>query len=86
MIAVDKRNSLFELDEIFKYKSLINRDDKEVIKAIIYNDNEQAMAFYHEFMKLVAMEVNHELNKTEFAELKDQLIVKMEQLLKKNQA
>jgi len=83
MIKVDKRSSIFELDEIFKYKSLIERTDRDVIKEIIYEDDEESIALYNEFLKLVAMEVDHELNKTQFYELKDELIIDMKKHLGK---
>ena len=69
METVDKRGVLFELDEIFKYKDLISKSDRDVIKAIIYDDSEQANKFHEDFMNLVASEIDHSLNKTSFTEL-----------------
>jgi len=83
MELIDKRSHLFELDEILKYKSLIEKTDRETIKAIIYKNDEESKLLHDEFIKLVAMEVDHQLNKTEFYELKDKLITKMKQHLDK---
>ena len=43
--------------------------------------DEQSMAYYNEFIKLVAMEAAHELNKTEFRNLKNTLIANMKKHL-----
>lgn len=81
MEVIDRRANLFELEEIFKYKGLIKRGDRDVIKKIIYKNSEQSNALYSEFIRLVEMEVDHQLNKAGFYELKDQLIIKMQQLI-----
>lgn len=81
MEIVDKRSNLFELDEIYKYKDLIERADRDVIKEIIYNGDKQSIGFYNEFLKLVAQEIDHQLNKTEFANLKNKLIADMKAYL-----
>ena len=83
MEKIDKRSSIFELEEIYKYKSLIERSDRDVIKEVIYDNDEESEALYDEFLKLVAMEVDHELNKTEFYDLKDELIIDMKKHLGK---
>lgn len=77
MEVIDKQGALFEVDEIFKYKDLIDRADRDVIKAIINKDDDKSNEFYTRFMELVVKEVAHELNKTQFAELRDQLISEM---------
>ena len=74
METVDKRGVLFELEEIYKYKDLIEKSDKSTIQEIIYKGDEQAMALYNEFMTLVGKEVDHELNKVEFILKKDELV------------
>ncbi len=79
--TVDKRAYLFELGEIYKFKDLIEISDKAIIKQIIIDGDNQSMAYYQEFIKLVAMEVAHELNKTEFNGLKDKLVANMKQYL-----
>ena len=84
MVKIDKRKSIYELDEIYKYKSLIERSDRDTIKEIIYCDDEESNSLHDEFIKLVTMEVNHELNKEEFYELKDELIIDMKKNLEKN--
>jgi len=84
MEKVDNRSSLFELDEIYKYKDLIELDDKETIKAIICDARESSNTLYGEFLSLVAQEVDHELNKSEFKELKDKLIKDMKACLQNN--
>ena len=77
MEIIDNRSSLFELDEIYKYKDLIELEDKETIKAIICDAKESSIALHGEFLSLVAQEVDHRLNKSEFKELKDKLIKDM---------
>ena len=84
MEAIDNRASIFELNEIYKYKDLIDANDKLVIKEIICSIDEQSKSLHTEFLNLVAMEVDHELNKAQFTELKDKLIVKMKQHLENN--
>ncbi len=81
MEVIDKRSNLFELDEIYKYKNLIDSSDRATIKEIIYADDEQSSLLYNDFIKLVADEVDHQLNKAEFSELKDKLIIKMKEHL-----
>ncbi len=66
MEAVDNRASLFELDEIYKYKDLIEATDKAIIKEVICKTDDQSVALHQEFLKLVADEVDHQLNKAEF--------------------
>ncbi|MBL4594724.1 MAG: hypothetical protein JKX68_13050 [Flavobacteriales bacterium] len=83
MEAVDNRASLFELEEIYKYKDLIETSDRDVIKAIIFDNGEQSTALYNEFLKLVANEVDHQLNKAEFSDLKDKLMGEMKNHLEK---
>ncbi|OFY98921.1 MAG: hypothetical protein A3K10_05720 [Bacteroidetes bacterium RIFCSPLOWO2_12_FULL_31_6] len=79
--VVDKSAYLFELGEIYKFKDLIEIMDKAIIKEIIVDGDEQSMAYYKEFIRLVAMEVAHELNKTEFSKLKNKLIADMKKHL-----
>ena len=81
METIDKRGLIFELNEIFKYKGLIERADRDVIKAIIYDGDELSNSYHQEFMVLVAREVDHELNKEEFYALKNELVAKMKQHL-----
>lgn len=82
MEALDKRGVLFELEEIYKYKDLIEKSDKSVIQEIIYNGDKEAMALYNEFIILVGKEVDHQLNKAEFTVLKDELVGAMKEYLK----
>ena len=81
MEAVDNRKSIFELDEIYKYKDLIELDDKATIKAIICDTNANSNTLHEQFLNLVAQEVDHKLNKSEFKVLKDKLIVEMKAFL-----
>ena len=81
MEAIDNRASLFELKEIYKYKDLIDADDMTVIKEVICKTDEQSDRLHQQFLKLVADEVDHQLNKTEFTVLKDKLIVEMKNYL-----
>lgn len=81
METIDNRSKISELEEIYKYKDLIEIADRDVIKEIIFDMGEQSTIFYNEFVKLVTMEVDHQLNKTQFSELKDQLILDMKQYL-----
>ncbi len=74
METIDNRESLFELDEIYKYKDLIDSSDKDVIKKIIFDKDEEANRLHLEFIRLVTQEVDHKLNKAEFKVLKDKLI------------
>ena len=77
METIDNRASLHELEEIYKYKDLIESSDRDIIKQIIFDVNEQSTSLYNEFLKLVADEIDHSINKAEFKVLKDSLIVKM---------
>ena len=77
MEAIDNRSSIFELEEIYKYKDLVELEDKVVIKAIICDVNESSNNLHKEFLRLVAQEVDHKLNKDEFKVLKDKLIREM---------
>ena len=81
MEAVDNRSKIFELDEIFKYKNLINNSDKQIIKEIICTNDDKSVDFYAEFINLVTKEVDHVLNKAEFEALKNKLIVEMKEHL-----
>lgn len=81
MKTIDNRDSIYQLDEIYKYKDLINASDRDVIKRTIFNGDEKAKNLHNEFVKLVAMEVDHQINKTEFSELKDKLIAEMQKYL-----
>ena len=81
METVDNKGHLFELDEIYKYKDLIESSDRDVIKKIIFSNSEEATAFHSEFLRLVTQEVDHKLNKEEFNVLKRQLIRQMEAYL-----
>jgi len=74
METIDNRESIFELEEIYKYKDLIELEDKETIKAIICDTSETSNALHSEFLKVVEQEVGHELNKAEFKVLKDKLM------------
>lgn len=84
MEVIDKQGALFEVDEIFKYKDLIDRADRDVIKEIIHKDDDKTSAFYNEFKELVVKEVDHTLNKAQFAELRDELIANMKSHLGQN--
>ena len=79
--VVDKSAYFFELGEIYKFKDLIEITDKAIIKEIIVDGDKQSMTYYHEFIKLVAMEVDHTLNKKQFKDLKDKLIADMKKYL-----
>jgi hypothetical protein len=81
METIDNRAILFELEEIFKYKDLIDVTDRDVIRAIIFDKGEQSTVIYNNFLKLVADEVDHRLNKAEFIVLKDKLILEMKAYL-----
>ena len=70
METIDNRASLIELDEIYKYKNLIELSDKDVIKKIIFKGDMRSKGLYSDFIRLVADEVDHQLNKAEFAEEK----------------
>ncbi|MDG2226599.1 MAG: hypothetical protein P8L20_02590 [Flavobacteriales bacterium] len=83
METVDNRASLIELDEIYKYKNLIELSDKDVIKKIIFKGDAKSKNLYSDFIKLVADEVDHQLNKVEFAEEKKRLIGKMKAYLER---
>jgi hypothetical protein len=81
MEAIDNRASLFELKEIYKYKDLIDINDMAVIKEVVCKTDEQSVDLHQEFLKLVADEVDHSINKAEFTVLKNELITKMEKYL-----
>lgn len=81
METLDNRDSIYEIDEIYKYKDLITIIDKNVLKQIVFDGDEKSTAFYNDFMKLVADEIDHSLNKKEFSDLKDNLIEEMKQYL-----
>lgn len=81
METIDNRASIFELDEIYKYKDLIDISDKAILKEIICTGDEQSDNLYSEFLNLVAKEVDHELNKEEFSKLKNELIIDMKKHL-----
>jgi len=83
METVDNRASLIELDEIYKYKNLIELSDKDIIKKIIFKGDAKSKNLYSDFIKLVADEVDHQLNKAEFAEEKKRLIGKMKAYLER---
>ncbi|TXB65801.1 hypothetical protein FRY74_04340 [Vicingus serpentipes] len=77
MEVIDKTGALFQIDEIFKYKDLIDREDREVLKAIINKEDEKSLAFYNRFLEMVIDEADHKLNKTEFAGLRNELVAEM---------
>ncbi|MBT6438428.1 MAG: hypothetical protein HOB26_10675 [Flavobacteriales bacterium] len=81
MEAVDNRSKIFELDEIYKYKNLINNTDKQIIKEIICTNDDKSVHFYAEFINLVTKEVDHVLNKAEFEVHKNKLIIEMKEHL-----
>ncbi len=81
MEVVNKKGSIFELEEIYKYKSLIDVKDKAVIKRVIIEDDETCIAFYQDFIELVAKEVDHTLNKAQFKTAKDKLVAEMKAYL-----
>ncbi|MGB0881836.1 MAG: hypothetical protein ACPGSO_02705 [Vicingaceae bacterium] len=84
METIDNREALFELKEIYKYKDLIELEDKEVIKAIICSIKDGSEELHKEFLSLVAQEVDHQLNKAEFKVLKDKLVKEMKAFLENN--
>ncbi len=84
METIDNRASIFELEEIFKYKDLIEASDRDTIKQIIFNTKDESSVLHKEFLRLVAQEVDHKLNKAEFQVLKNKLISEMKQFLEKN--
>jgi hypothetical protein len=77
METVDNRDAIFKLEEIYKYKDLIESSDRDLIKSIIFDNTEGAGALHQDFLRLVAQEVDHKLNKAEFKVLKDQLMREM---------
>jgi hypothetical protein len=81
MEVIDKTGALFQVDEIFKYKDLIDREDRETIKSIINKDDDKSVAFYNRFLEMVIDEADHKLNKTEFAALRDDLVAEMKEHL-----
>lgn len=83
METIDNRASLIEIDEIYKYKNLIELSDKDVIRKVIFRGGEKSKALYNEFMKLVADEIDHQLNKAEFTTEKNKVIGKMKAYLER---
>jgi len=81
MEAIDKRDRFYELEEIYKYKDLISLSDKNVLKLAIYDGDDKCTSFYNEFLKLVAKEYDHQLNKAEFAPLKEKLIQEIQEYI-----
>jgi hypothetical protein len=77
MEAIDNRASLFELKEIYKYKDLIDANDMNVIKEVICKTDEQSDSLHQDFLKIVADEVDHSINKAEFTIQKGKLIAEM---------
>ena len=77
MTTVNNQEAIFNLDEIYKYKDLIDGSDRDIIKKIIFDSNEEAKKLHTEFLRLVTQEVDHKLNKEEFNVLKKQLIRQM---------
>jgi hypothetical protein len=77
MDSVDNRGDIFELEEIFKYKDLIELEDKDIIKTIICNPSKESNSLHKEFLRLVTQEVDHKLTKEEFKVLKNKLIREM---------
>lgn len=84
METIDNRSSIFELNEIYKYKDLIELEDKATIKAIICDTQKASNDLHQEFLRLVTEEVDHKLNKAEFKVLKDKLINDMKAYLENN--
>ena len=74
METIDNRESIFELEEIYKYKNLIELEDKEIIKTIICNTSEESNTLHKEFLRLVNQELDHKLTKDEFRVLKTKLM------------
>tara|TARA_B100000809_G_C15130796_1_gene528331 strand:- start:1931 stop:2230 length:300 start_codon:yes stop_codon:yes gene_type:complete len=74
METVDNRESIFELEEIYKYKDLIELEDKELIKTIICKTNSESNTLHKEFLRLVSQELDHKLTKDEFRVLKTKLM------------
>ena len=83
METIDNRDRLFELDEIYKYKDLIDADDKLVIKEVICDLRPEAQDLHQNFLKLVADEVDHQLNKDGFNAKKEVLMNEMKSFLGK---
>tara|TARA_B110000305_G_C19157473_1_gene500984 strand:+ start:492 stop:746 length:255 start_codon:yes stop_codon:yes gene_type:complete len=81
MEVVDNRSKIYQLDEIFKYKNLIDNSDKQVIKEIICTNDVKSVDFYAEFINLVTKEVDHVLNKAEFEAHKTALIAEMKEYI-----
>jgi len=77
METIDNRESIFELEEIYKYKDLIEQEDKNIIKAIICNSSKESNALHKEFLRIVYQEVDHKLTKVEFKVLKTKLMKDM---------
>lgn len=81
MEGFDKKEALFRVDEIFKYKDLIDRKDREIIKSVLDKGTLESIKFYDSFIELAYKEANHELNKEEFGKLRDELINEMNSFL-----
>tara|TARA_B100000809_G_scaffold242472_1_gene266584 strand:+ start:2049 stop:2300 length:252 start_codon:yes stop_codon:yes gene_type:complete len=81
METVDNRDAIFKLEEIYKYKDLIESSDRDLIKSIIFKNGEESTKLHQEFLRLVGQEVDHKLNKEEFKVLKDQLMREMKKFL-----
>ncbi len=81
METINNKEAIFKLDEIYKYKDLIDSLDRDVIKQIIFDRDEKSEELHQEFLRLVTQEVDHKLNKEEFKVLKNQLIRQMKSYL-----
>ncbi|MFB0923987.1 MAG: hypothetical protein QMB65_01685 [Vicingaceae bacterium] len=81
METVDNRDAIFKLEEIYKYKDLIESSDRDLIKSIIFDNTEGATKLHQEFLRLVGQELDHKLNKEEFKVLKDQLMREIKKFL-----
>lgn len=81
METIDNRAKLFELEEIFKYKDLIEVEDRDLLKKVIFDTKEESDSLYSEFLSLVADEIDHKLNKVEFTDRKNELMAKMKAYL-----
>ncbi len=62
-------------------KNWRDHKNKDVIRKIIFKGDVKSKSLYVDFIKLVADEVDHQLNKTEFSEEKKMLIGKMKAYL-----
>jgi hypothetical protein len=50
METIDNREAIFKLDEIYKYKDLIDSSDRDVIKRIIFDNTEESNKLNNEFL------------------------------------